>query len=202
MSTMLTTTQILLNGPSLISKALVIYDNTRDTITIVKAKYTDESDVVEITGDIPGTVKYEDWVAGKPLAVASSAPASSKTSTILASSSSSSSSSVAPKSSSVAPPSSSAAPQSSSVVLKPSSAAPTTSKAAPQSSTLVVKTTSIQPEPQLSPTQAEPSPTQQQWCSWFGTFCISFDSYEATSFIFLLLSSNILYIIFNQFQVK
>jgi hypothetical protein len=200
---MLTTTQILLNGPSLISKALVIYDNTRDTITIVKAKYTDESDVVEITGDIPGTVKYEDWVAGKPLAVASSAPASSKTSTILASSSSSSSSSsVTPKSSSVAPPSSSAAPQSSSVVLKPSSAAPTTSKAAPQSSTLVVKTTSIQPEPQLSPTQAEPSPTQQQWCSWFGTFCISFDSYEATSFIFLLLSSNILYIIFNQFQVK
>ena len=139
--------QILLNGPALISKALVIYDNVRDTITIGKAKYTDETDVIEITGDIPGTVKYEDWVAGKPLPGASSAPASSKTSII-------------PASSSVAP--------------KTSSVAPITADAASQSSTLAVKTTSTEPKPQPSPTQAEPSPTQQQWCSWFGTFCFSY----------------------------
>lgn len=166
--------QILLSGPAVISKALVIYDNTRDTITIGKAKYTDESDVIEITGDIPGTVKYEDWLAGKPLPAASSAPASSKTSTIPASSSAAPKpSSVAPKTSSAAPKPSSAAPKTSSVAPKPSSAAPTTTKAAPQSSTLAVKTTSTQPKPQPSPTQAQPSSTQQQWCSWFGTFCVS-----------------------------
>ncbi|KAG5357717.1 Aspartic proteinase yapsin-3 [Yarrowia sp. C11] len=150
--------QILLNGPPLISKALLIYDNTRDTITVGKAKYTDESDVVEITGDIPGAVKYEDWLAGKPLPEVSSTPTSSKTSTI-------------PASSSVTPPkSSSAAP-------KPFSAAPTTSKVAPQSSTLAIKTTSTQPKPQPSSTQAQPSPSMRQWCSWFGTFCISVGSY-------------------------
>ncbi|KAG5358372.1 Acid protease [Yarrowia sp. B02] len=58
---------ILLAGPPLISKALLIYDNTWDEITVGKAKYTDESDVVEITGPIPGALNYSDWVAGKPL---------------------------------------------------------------------------------------------------------------------------------------
>ncbi|AOW02782.1 aspartic peptidase domain-containing protein [Yarrowia lipolytica] len=51
--------QILLTGPPLISRALVIYDNTRDTITLAKAKYTDESDVVELTGDVPGAEIYQ-----------------------------------------------------------------------------------------------------------------------------------------------
>ncbi|QNQ00288.1 Hypothetical protein YALI2_E01603g [Yarrowia lipolytica] len=44
----------LLTGPAFISRAVVIYDNARDTITFGKAKFTDESDVVEITGDVPG----------------------------------------------------------------------------------------------------------------------------------------------------
>jgi hypothetical protein len=44
----------LLTGPAFISRAVVIYDNARDTITLGKAKFTDESDVVEITGDVPG----------------------------------------------------------------------------------------------------------------------------------------------------
>lgn len=60
-------TEILLTGPPLISRSLVIYDNVRDTITLAKAKYSDESDVVEITGDIPGAVLYKDFLAGKPL---------------------------------------------------------------------------------------------------------------------------------------
>lgn len=49
----------LLTGPTLISRALVIYDNERSQITIAKAKYTDETDVVEITGDIPGAVPFK-----------------------------------------------------------------------------------------------------------------------------------------------
>ncbi|QNP98243.1 YALIA101S06e04742g1_1 [Yarrowia lipolytica] len=78
-------TDILLNGPPVISQALVIYDNHRDTITIGKAKFTDESDVVEITGDIPGTVNYEDWLAGKPLpssVVSSTTTSSAASSTV------------------------------------------------------------------------------------------------------------------------
>ncbi|KAG5356426.1 Acid protease [Yarrowia sp. B02] len=59
--------RLLLQGPMLISKALVIYDNDRQQIHIARAKYTDASDVVEITGDVPGAVKYTDWLAGKPL---------------------------------------------------------------------------------------------------------------------------------------
>lgn len=54
--------ELLLAGPALISRALLIYDNDRAQITIAKAKHTDESDVVEITGDIPGTVLYKDWL--------------------------------------------------------------------------------------------------------------------------------------------
>ncbi|KAG5360700.1 Syncephapepsin [Yarrowia sp. B02] len=58
--------QILLTGHDFISRALVIYDNEWDSITIGQAKYTDESDVVEITGNIPGALLYSDWLAGKP----------------------------------------------------------------------------------------------------------------------------------------
>ncbi|KAG5358458.1 Aspartic proteinase MKC7 [Yarrowia sp. B02] len=57
----------LLSGPHVISRALVIFDNDRKQTHIARAKYTDETDVVEIDGDIPGTVKYSDWLAGKPL---------------------------------------------------------------------------------------------------------------------------------------
>lgn len=82
---------VILMGAPLISRALVIYDNARDQITIARAKYTTDSDVVEITGDIPGAVLYKDWLAGKPLAGAASAAAA-----VLKSSS------VAPKSSTLA----------------------------------------------------------------------------------------------------
>lgn len=58
----------LLAGPAVISKALVIYDNERSQITLGRARYTDESEVVEITGDIPGAHSYKDFLAGKPLA--------------------------------------------------------------------------------------------------------------------------------------
>lgn len=57
----------LLTGPALISRALVIYDNDRSQITVGRARYTKESEVVEITGDIPGAVLYTDFLAGKPL---------------------------------------------------------------------------------------------------------------------------------------
>lgn len=46
--------KMLLTGPPLISRALIIFDGARAEITIGRAKYTDESDEVEITGDIPG----------------------------------------------------------------------------------------------------------------------------------------------------
>lgn len=58
---------VLLTGPQVISKAFVIYDNDRTQIHIARAKYTSESDVQEITGDIPNAVLYSDWLAGKPL---------------------------------------------------------------------------------------------------------------------------------------
>ncbi|KAG5358410.1 Acid protease [Yarrowia sp. B02] len=56
----------LLTGPALISRALVIYDNERSQITVGRARYTDESEVVEITGDIPGALLYTDFLKGKP----------------------------------------------------------------------------------------------------------------------------------------
>lgn len=46
----------LLTGPPLISRALVIFDSTKRQVTIAKAKYTQESDIVELSGDIPGAV--------------------------------------------------------------------------------------------------------------------------------------------------
>lgn len=46
----------LLAGPPFISRALIIFDFARGQITVGKAKYTSESNVVEITGDIPGAV--------------------------------------------------------------------------------------------------------------------------------------------------
>lgn len=46
----------LLEGPDLISSAYVIYDHDRQQIHIAKARYTDETDVREITGDIPGAI--------------------------------------------------------------------------------------------------------------------------------------------------
>lgn len=168
----------LLSGPALISRALVIYDNDRDQITIGKAKFTSESDIVEITGDVPGALLYKDFVAGKPLPGASSS--TSKTSTIPASSSAApksssaapKSSSIAPKSSSVAPKTSSVAPKTSSVAPKTSSVAPTTSKPAPKSSTLAIKTTSTQPQPEPTPTDdSSDGGNDNEWCSFFGTFC-------------------------------
>ncbi|AOW02664.1 aspartic peptidase domain-containing protein [Yarrowia lipolytica] len=66
----------LLTGPPVISNALVIFDNDRNQILVAKAKYTDESNVVEITGDIPGAVQYKDFLAGKPLPGDKSAVAS------------------------------------------------------------------------------------------------------------------------------
>lgn len=50
-------TKVLLAGPPVISRSLVIYDNERDEVTIARAKYSDQSDVIEITGDIPGAVR-------------------------------------------------------------------------------------------------------------------------------------------------
>ncbi|KAG5356376.1 Candidapepsin-2 [Yarrowia sp. B02] len=50
----------LLTGTPLISRALVIYDSARELVTVAQARYTDESDVVEITGDIPGAVLFAD----------------------------------------------------------------------------------------------------------------------------------------------
>ncbi|KAG5354985.1 hypothetical protein CJU89_6799 [Yarrowia sp. B02] len=66
----------LLTGPPLISRSLVIYDNDRVTITIAKAKYSDESEVVEIDGDIPGAISYEDFLNGKIEPVESTEPES------------------------------------------------------------------------------------------------------------------------------
>ncbi|KAG5365824.1 Aspartic proteinase yapsin-3 [Yarrowia sp. B02] len=68
------TQKTMYNGPHIISKAFIINDNDRQQTHIALAKYTDESDVVEITGDIPGTVLYKDWLAGKPLPGQSGAP--------------------------------------------------------------------------------------------------------------------------------
>lgn len=48
----------LLQGAPLISRAMVIYDHDRRQIHIAKAKYTDESNIVEITGDVPGAVEW------------------------------------------------------------------------------------------------------------------------------------------------
>lgn len=56
-----------LAGPHFCSKAFVIYDNTRMQISVARAKYGPESNVVEINGDIPGAVSYNDYLAGKPL---------------------------------------------------------------------------------------------------------------------------------------
>lgn len=52
----------LLTGPPAISKAFLIYDNDRGQILVAKAKYTDESEVVEIDGDIPGAIQYTDFI--------------------------------------------------------------------------------------------------------------------------------------------
>lgn len=54
--------ELLLTGATLISRALVIYDGERSQISIAKAKVTDEHDVIEITGDVPGAVLYSDWL--------------------------------------------------------------------------------------------------------------------------------------------
>lgn len=51
----------LLTGPPMISRALVIYDNDRSQITIGKARYTSESNVVELTGDIPGAINLKEY---------------------------------------------------------------------------------------------------------------------------------------------
>ncbi|KAG5366429.1 Acid protease [Yarrowia sp. B02] len=59
--------QVLLQGPQIISKAFLIYDNDRNQIHIARAKYTSDSKVEEITGDIPGAVLFSDFLAGKPL---------------------------------------------------------------------------------------------------------------------------------------
>ncbi|KAG5362520.1 Acid protease [Yarrowia sp. C11] len=60
----------LVAGPPLISRALVIYDNDKRQITIGQAKYSKESEVVEITGDIPGSLSYKDFLAGVPVGAA------------------------------------------------------------------------------------------------------------------------------------
>lgn len=54
--------ELLLTGPTLMSRALVIYDSDRSQISLAKAKITDDTDVVEITGDVPGAVLYKDWL--------------------------------------------------------------------------------------------------------------------------------------------
>lgn len=46
----------LLTGPPLISRALVIFDSSKRQVTIAKAKFTTESDIVELSGNIPGAV--------------------------------------------------------------------------------------------------------------------------------------------------
>lgn len=46
----------LLTGPPMISRALIIFDTSRKQVSLAKAKFTTESNVVEITGDIPGAV--------------------------------------------------------------------------------------------------------------------------------------------------
>lgn len=50
--------QTLLQGPPLISRAMVIYGHDRRQVHIAKAKYSNESNIVEITGDIPGAVEW------------------------------------------------------------------------------------------------------------------------------------------------
>lgn len=70
----------LLTGPPMISKAFVIYDNDRTQIHIARAKYTSESDVQEITGDIPNAVLYSDFLAGKPLSAGQKAVVSPQSS--------------------------------------------------------------------------------------------------------------------------
>lgn len=71
----------LLTGPPMISRALVIYDNDRQQITVGKARYTTESNVIELTGDIPGTINMKDFVPGQappvPASQSSAAPHSS-----------------------------------------------------------------------------------------------------------------------------
>ncbi|KAG5358346.1 Acid protease [Yarrowia sp. B02] len=144
---------ILLTGPPLISKALVIYDNTRDEITIARAKYTDESDVVEITGDIPGAVKYTDWLASKPLPSASS----SKTSSIPVSS-------VAQHVASSASSTKAAASSSA----KPSSSKASSTKA---SSTLAVKTTSSEAAAPVETDSSTEGGNTIDWCGLWGLNC-------------------------------
>lgn len=48
--------QTLLTGPPMISRALVIFDSGKRQVTIAKAKFTTESDIVELAGEIPGAV--------------------------------------------------------------------------------------------------------------------------------------------------
>lgn len=48
----------LLEGAPLISRAMVIYDHDRQQVHIAKAKYTYESNIVEMTGDVPGAVEW------------------------------------------------------------------------------------------------------------------------------------------------
>lgn len=48
--------QSLLQGPPLISRALLIFDSGKRQVTIAKARFSTESEVVELTGDIPGAV--------------------------------------------------------------------------------------------------------------------------------------------------
>lgn len=52
---------VWISGPPFLSRAMVIFDNTRRQVTLAKAKYTSESKIVEITGDIPGAQHLNDY---------------------------------------------------------------------------------------------------------------------------------------------
>lgn len=49
---------VLGTGPPFLSRALIVFDIERDQLTIGKAKYTDETNVVEISDKIPGAVFF------------------------------------------------------------------------------------------------------------------------------------------------
>lgn len=52
---------VLIAGSPFISRALVIYDNDRSQITLGKASFSKDSNVVQLDGDIPGAVNLKDY---------------------------------------------------------------------------------------------------------------------------------------------
>ncbi|KAG5354867.1 hypothetical protein CJU89_6667 [Yarrowia sp. B02] len=165
----------LLTGPPLISRALVIYDNDRSQITVGRARYTKESEIVEITGDIPEALSYKDFLAGKPKPEPAPKPAPKSSEAPKPEPKSSSDvpksevKSEAPKSEAPKTSSSVPKPETKSEAPKATSASPT--PAAPKSTLALTIIPTPEPTPESQPTP-QPSATQRKWCSFFGTFCI------------------------------